>query len=167
MGMSEVLLLNYTYEALHVTSLKRAIKLLVADKAEIVKTLDGKKVHSPTITLSVPTIIRLLYFVTRPHLEVSLTRKNILLRHNYTCQYCGIRDPKNMTVDHVVPKSMGGRTTWENLVSACKSCNSKKQGHFLHQAKMRLLSKPRKPKLIPWRPFRKEVPDAWLPFLFG
>lgn len=165
--MSDVLLLNFTYEALHVTSLRRALKLLIAGKAEIVRTADGKVVRSPSVTLSMPSIIRLHYFVSRPHLEVPLTRKNILLRNNYTCQYCGSKEGKNMTVDHVIPKSMGGESSWENLVCACKSCNSRKRGRSPQAARMKLLSRPKRPKLIPWRPFRKEVPEAWLPFLFS
>ncbi len=165
--MSDVLLLNFTYEALHVTNLRRALKLLISGKAEIVQTSDGKMVHSPSKQIPLPSIIRLRYFVSRPFLEVPLTRKNILLRNNYTCQYCGSKDVKSMTVDHVLPKSMGGQSSWENLVCACKSCNSKKKGRSPHEAQMKLLSKPRKPKLIPWRPFRKEVPEPWLPFLFS
>src|SRR5437016_2905537 len=117
--MSDVLLLNFTYEALHVTSLRRALKLLIAGKADLVETSNGKKVHSEKFEMPVPSIIRLRYFVNRPFLEVPLTRKNILLRHNYTCQYCGSKDGKNMTVDHIIPKSSGGGATWENLVCAC------------------------------------------------
>lgn len=166
-SMSDVLLLNFTYEALNVTSLRRALKLLLAGKAEMVESANGKVVHSARLILSVPSIIRLRYFVARPHLEVPLTRKNILLRNNYTCQYCGSKDGKNMTVDHVIPKSLGGKSTWENLVAACKFCNAKKHSRSPQQAQMKLLSKPRKPKLIPWRPFRKEVPEVWLPFLFS
>jgi 5-methylcytosine-specific restriction endonuclease McrA len=165
--VSDVLLLNFTYEALNVTSLRRAIKLILTGKAEIVETLDGKMVHSLNRSIPVPSIVRLRYVVHRPYLEVPLTRKNILLRNNYTCQYCGVQDRKNMTVDHVIPKSMGGKSTWENLVCACKECNSKKRGRLPHEAQMKLLSKPKKPKLIPWRPFRKEVPESWLPFLFS
>lgn len=165
--MSDVLLLNFTYEALNVTSLRRALKLLLAGKAEVVETSNGKLLRSTSREIPIPSIVRLRYFVTRPHLEVPLTRKNILLRNNYTCQYCGSKDSKSMTVDHVIPKSMGGKSTWENLVCACKTCNSRKRGRSPQQAQMKLLSRPKRPKLIPWRPFRKEVPETWLPYLFS
>lgn len=165
--MADVLLLNFTYEALNVTSLRRALKLVIAGKAEVVQTEDGKMIHSPSRAVQAPSIVRLRYLVNRPFLEVPLTRKNILLRNNYTCQYCGSQDRKSMTVDHVIPKSMGGKSTWENLVCACKDCNSKKRSKLAHEVQMKLLSKPKRPKLIPWRPFRKEVPESWLPFLFS
>jgi 5-methylcytosine-specific restriction endonuclease McrA len=165
--MSDVLLLNFTYEALNVTNLRRAIKLIFMGKAEIVETQNGKVVRSQSQMIPIPSIVRLRYVVKRPHLEVPLTRKNVLLRNNYTCQYCGSTERKNMTVDHIIPKSMGGKSTWENLVCACKECNARKRSRLPGEAQMKLLSRPRRPKLIPWRPFRKEVPESWLPFLFS
>lgn len=165
--MSDVLLLNFTYEALNVTSFRRALKLLLVGKAEIVKKMDGKVIHSAHRSIPLPSIIRLRYFVKRPHLEVPLTRKNILLWNNYTCQYCGLKDGKSMTVDHVIPKSLGGNSSWENLVCACKTCNARKRSRSPREADMKLIHKPRRPKLIPWRPFRREVPKEWLQFLFS
>ena len=131
--MSEVLVLNFTYEALNVTSFQRAVKLIFAGKAEM---LHGREriLASPTFEMRMPSIIRMLYYIRRPMQRVALTKKNVLIRDEHACQYCGTRGERLMTVDHVVPKSRGGDSTWENLVCACMRCNNRKNNRTPHEA---------------------------------
>lgn len=162
---AEVLVLNFTYEVLSVSSLKRALKLIFAGKAEVVENAPGL-IRTPRYVFARPSIVRMLYFVQRPWQEVPLTKKNVLTRDNHTCQYCGMRDGRTMTIDHVIPKAMGGDFTWENLVTACKECNNRKNNRPPWDARMALRAKPKKPKLLPWSVFRKEIPSSWGPYLF-
>ena len=106
--MSDVLVLNFTYEALNVTSFQRAVKLIFAGKAEM---LHGRErmLASPTYEMRMPSIIRMLYYIRRPMQKVALTKKNVLIRDDHICQYCGTRGERLMTVDHVIPKSRGRR----------------------------------------------------------
>ncbi len=106
-------MLNATYQPLNTTSIQRALKMLYLNKAEVVKN-NGLTISTARYSFPMPSIIRLLHLVTRPHRQVPLSRKYILMRDRYTCQYCGKQEPKNMTIDHVVPRSQGGKTTWEN-----------------------------------------------------
>ena len=139
-----VLLLNVNYEPIHVCNTKRAIGLLMMDKAEIL--LDGRGViRTPSSTFPRPSIIRLSYMVHRPRPRVKLSKKEILRRDNYTCQYCGQRSP-NMTIDHVMPRRLGGIHGWDNLVAACPACNHRKGGRTLAEAHMKLLHQPYEPK---------------------
>lgn len=164
--MSSVFLLNSSYEPLSVVSLQRAIRLIFAGKAEVVSQCD-QMVSSPTYAIRMPSIIRMLYFIRRPRAKVSLTKKNILLRDDNTCQYCNTRVDRLLTIDHVQPKSRGGTSTWENLVAACARCNNRKNNRTPEEARMQLLRKPREPKYIPWiRIQRNTLPDEWHKFLF-
>jgi 5-methylcytosine-specific restriction endonuclease McrA len=164
--VSEVLVLNFTYEAMNVTSFQRAVKLIFAGKAEIVHNRD-RSIASTTFTMRLPSIIRMLYYIKRPMQRVSLTKKNVLIRDDYTCQYCGLHGERLMTVDHVVPKSRGGPSTWENLVCACMRCNNRKNNRTPHEANMALKRKPRQPKYIPWiQVKRNTLPGEWHKFLF-
>jgi hypothetical protein len=99
--------------------------------------------------------------------KVALTKKNVLIRDDHSCQYCGLRGERLMTVDHVVPKSRGGESTWENLVCACMRCNNRKNNRTPHEANMALKKKPRQPKYIPWIQIKRNtLPDEWGKFLF-
>jgi 5-methylcytosine-specific restriction endonuclease McrA len=139
-----VLLLNVNYEPIHVCNTKRAIGLLMMDKAEIL--LDGRGViRTPSSTFPRPSIIRLSYMVHRPRPRVKLSKKEILRRDNYTCQYCGQPSP-HMTIDHVMPRRLGGIHGWDNLVAACPACNHRKGGRTLAEAHMKLLHQPYEPK---------------------
>ena len=145
--MTDVLVLNFTYEALNITSFQRAAKLLFSGKAEVVHGR-AQILRSPSFEMKMPSIIRMLYYIRRPMQKVALTKKNILLRDDYTCQYCNLKGERLMTVDHVIPKSKGGPSTWENLVCSCKR-------------------KPKAPKYIPWiRVKRNTLPGEWHKFLF-
>jgi len=147
--MSTVLVLNATYEPLSVVPVRRAIVLLLKEKAEILEAA-AQRVRSSDISLPVPMVIRLLVFVRVPRpLSISFSRRAVMLRDNYTCQYCGAQPQKaELTVDHVVPKVRGGATTWENVICACKSCNLRKGPLTPEEAGMHLRSAPGRPRYI-------------------
>ena len=164
--MNDVLVLNFTYEALNITSFQRAVKLIFSGKAEIVSDRE-RMLSSPTFEMRMPSIIRMLYYIRRPMQRVALTKKNILLRDDHMCQYCGIRGERLMTVDHVVPRSKGGPSTWENLVCACMRCNNRKNNRSPEDSNMALRRRPRTPKYIPWIQIKRNtLPNEWHKFLF-
>ena len=164
--MNDVLVLNFTYEALNITSFQRAVKLIFSGKAEIVHDRD-RLLASPTFEMRMPSIIRMLYYIRRPMQRVALTKKNILLRDDHMCQYCGAKGDRMMTVDHVIPRSKGGPSTWENLVCACMRCNNRKNNRAPEDAAMTLRRRPRTPKYIPWiQVKRNTLPSEWHKFLF-
>jgi 5-methylcytosine-specific restriction endonuclease McrA len=142
-----VLVLNATFEPLHVVSVRRAIILLLKDKAEVIEAAEAK-IRSENLALDMPLVIRLVYYVRVPHrLLVPLTRRTILARDRYTCQYCGAQPAKGgLTLDHVVPRSRGGEHSWENVVTACIPCNQRKRDRGLQEAGMRLLARPGAPR---------------------
>jgi 5-methylcytosine-specific restriction endonuclease McrA len=146
MESDRVLVLNQTFEPLQVCSARRAVVLLFTGKAERIE--DSLRVfRSPSTVLTVPAVIRLQHFVRKPvPPSVSFNKKNILKRDAFTCQYCGRNGGERMTIDHIVPRSLGGRTVWENVVSCCRACNLKKGSKQPAEAGMRLLRKPAKPR---------------------
>lgn len=142
-----VLVLNATYEPLSVVSMHRAVNMLLADRAEMIEASD-EKIHSLHLTIDAPLVIRLRYYVRIPrNLPMPLSRRAILTRDNHTCQYCG-RQPgrEELTIDHVLPRSRGGRTDWENVVTACGECNRRKANKTPDEAHMPLLSQPIRPR---------------------
>ena len=145
MDSGKVLILNQTFEPLHVCSARRAVVLLFTGKAERVEDT-SRIVRSPSTTLLLPSVIRLHRFVRKPaRPSIAFNKKNILKRDAHTCQYCGRNGGERMTIDHVIPRSLGGRTVWENVVSACRACNLKKGNKPLDEAGMHLLRRPSKP----------------------
>lgn len=147
--MSSVLVLNASYEPLSVVSVRRAIVLLLKDKAEIIEAAESR-IRSAGLSLPMPLVIRLVYFVRLPHrFAIPLTRRTVMLRDNYTCQYCGAQPSKaELTIDHVWPKVRGGPTTWENVVCACKPCNLRKGAKTPAEASMLLRSQPGRPRYL-------------------
>jgi len=143
-----VLVLNRNYEPLNVVSAKRAIVLLMKGKAEMVKPANGLVIHAARERIPVPSVVRLMVYARRPPARVRLNRRSILIRDDYTCQYCGYRGP-GLTIDHVIPKDKGGKTDWDNLVACCTRCNSKKGNRTPEEAGMTLRKKPRKPAYLP------------------
>jgi 5-methylcytosine-specific restriction endonuclease McrA len=142
-----VLVLNFTYEPLHFTNAKRAITLLLSGKADIVET-SPRVIRSPSRTFHLPAVIRLAVYIRKPLLErVAFNKKNILRRDGYTCQYCRRRGEK-LTVDHVMPRSRGGQTTWVNVVAACLKCNLQKGNRTLEEARLRLIREPVHPQFL-------------------
>jgi len=142
-----VLVLNQNYEPLSVCSVKRAVVMVLLERAEIIETLDGIRLRSISWSIPVPSVVRLSAFIRVPVKHVLLSRKNIIKRDSGCCQYCGDKAPQ-MTVDHVIPKNKGGQDTWENLVAACPVCNNRKGQRTPEQAQLSLQRKPRRPNHI-------------------
>ena len=140
-GMSQTLVLNASYEPLNITSWRRAIILMLKGKAESLEEDNSYQIHEGK---KLPTVIRLRYYVKVPYREVSLTRKNILLRDNNTCQYCDHKI-SDLSIDHVIPRSRGGKDHWENVTTACLRCNVQKGDRTPEEANMPLKRKPYKP----------------------
>lgn len=160
-----VLVLNQDYSALTICSVQRAIVLLHLRKAEMVEARRGAFVRSPSVRLPFPSIVRLKMYVRVPFKRIMLTRKNVLRRDRFTCQYCGSRS--DLTVDHVLPKSRGGRDRWDNLVAACNRCNNRKGNRTPDEADMTLRRKPFRPNYVMFiRDFVGTVDDTWKPYLF-
>nr|WP_286207262.1 HNH endonuclease [Thermomicrobium sp. CFH 73360] len=166
-GHRPVLVLNQNYEPLHVATVRRALVLWLSGKAEILETYEHE-VASAQRCFPAPSVIRLLSLVKRPPVRVKLCRREVFLRDNYTCQYCGVRT-HDLTIDHVVPRSRGGPHTWENVVSACRTCNHRKGGKSLAEARMQLLRQPFEPRpgryYLVQRVLRSPVHESWLKFL--
>ena len=162
-----VLVLNQNYEPLNVCDTRRAVGMLIGGKAEIVENGRGE-LHSASQTFPFPSVIRLSYLIRRPRPRVKLTRREIFRRDGYRCQYCGL-ETHSLTMDHVVPRHRGGAHTWENLVSACPSCNRRKGGRTPEEAHMALLHVPYEPRpsnLYLFGP-HLEANDSWRKFLHG
>ncbi len=145
----QVLVLNASFEPLGVVSTYRAVILLLKEKAEVIEALDAA-LRTPNRTFPRPSVIRLVYYVRLPrHLGVPLNRRTLLIRDRYTCQYCGRRFPsEQLTMDHVLPRSRGGKTTWSNVVTACKRCNQYKSNRTPEEANMKLIRKPYRPRYL-------------------
>ena len=141
--MAQTLLLNATYEPLKVVHWQKAITLWCQGKVEVISVYD-REVRSVSFSLKLPSVIRLLEYRRIPHQTRALSRKNILLRDRYTCQFCGrVLPASELTLDHVMPRSRGGRSSWENLVACCYRCNNRKGDRTPEEAGLRLVRKPR------------------------
>jgi 5-methylcytosine-specific restriction endonuclease McrA len=163
-----VLVLNQNYEPLNVCDLRRAFRLLGAEKAELLER-NHQVIRTPTLEIPAPSVIRLSYWVKRPHPRVKLTRREVFARDRHTCQYCG-KAGRELTLDHVVPKHRGGRHEWENLVAACRACNHRKGSKTLTESRMSLMREPRAPRADVRYLFGSyladERNDAWRSYLF-
>ncbi len=144
-----VLVLNQNYEPLNICQLRRAVVLILRGKAEILENGRGY-LHSMNASFDIPSVIRLDHFVRRPHRPRRMTKLEIFNRAQYTCQYCG-RKFTELTLDHVVPKHMGGAHSWEKVVSACAACNRKKAGKTPSGAGMPLIREPKPPSFTQLR----------------
>jgi len=138
-----VLVLNGNYEPINVCSTKRAMGLILADKATVVENGRGV-IRTVSCAYERPSVIRLGYVVRRPRPRVRLCKREILRRDSHRCQYCG-RESSQLTIDHIAPRYRGGEHSWKNLVAACPQCNRRKGGRTLAQAKMQLLRQPFEP----------------------
>lgn len=147
--MNGVLVLNASYEPLNIVSVRRAIVLLLKEKAELVEAAQAK-IRAERFHIDVPLVIRLVTFVPIPRrLPLPLSRRTVLARDLYTCQYCGTQPGRTeLTIDHVVPRSRGGGTNWENVVAACGPCNRRKGNRTPEEAGMRLLTTPGRPRFV-------------------
>jgi len=159
------LLLNASFEPLCVVSDRRAVVLVLKDKAEIVAR-NGAELHSERRVVPVPSVIRLVHFVRVPfRSRVPLSRRAVFARDGHRCQYCH-RAAEN--IDHVVPRSRGGEHSWENVVASCRSCNARKEDRTLAESGLRLRRAPAAPHASLWMVATAGSFDpAWQPFLPG
>ncbi len=161
--MSRALVLNGSYEPLGVVTARRALILVLGDKADVVHDSDDH-FRSERLTFQVPSVIRLRYVVKVPYQRrVTLSRRAVLHRDSSRCQYCG-KDADS--IDHVVPRSRGGGHTWDNVVAACRRCNLAKGNHMLVDTTMTLRRQPVQPRHLAWLLITLDrVPEHWKPYL--
>jgi 5-methylcytosine-specific restriction endonuclease McrA len=160
-----VLVLNATFEPINVCTVRRAAVLLLKDKAEIVEH-GSWGLRAETVTVPRPVVIRLVSYVRIPRdtHRRKITRRAVFARDRWTCQYCGAR--ANLTVDHIVPRSKGGGSTWENIVASCAPCNRRKGDSLPRQVGMTLRQKPRSPTPhIFIHVASPTIPAAWRAYL--
>lgn len=182
---NDVLVLNRSFCPVHIIDYKRAISHIYQENAHsldldlIAYTYSDwltlsihdkhfKKIHTVNTTIAIPEIIVLTRFNHLPSRDVKYSRENVMARDKFTCQYCGeIFKLHQLTIDHIIPRVYGGRSTWDNVVASCKSCNSKKGCKSLEEAHMKLIKKPAKPKWI--NPVSNRPPEhmckSWNRFL--
>lgn len=188
---SSVLVLNRSYLPIHVTSVRRAFALLYQGIARAVDeqyrtfnfeqwsalavARDAEAIGVANGRILVPRVVVLVAFDRLPRRHVRFSRINLMARDNFQCQYCGIKPRRaELNLDHVVPRSQGGRSTWQNVVTSCLDCNRRKGGRTPKQAKLRLLKKPERPRWTPlmnlmlssvrykeWRPFLSIVDASY------
>jgi 5-methylcytosine-specific restriction endonuclease McrA len=163
-----VLVLNASYEPINVCTTRRATVLVLKERAEVIERRDGY-VRAEKLELERPCVIRLVRYVRIPR-DVhrrKITRKAVLARDAYTCQYCG-REQHGLTVDHVVPRSRGGTSAWENIVAACAPCNRKKGNRLPAEVDMPLRRAPKAPgPNVFIRIASPRVPIAWEQYLLA
>jgi 5-methylcytosine-specific restriction endonuclease McrA len=165
-GRGRVLVLNASYEPINVCTVRRATVLVLKARAEILEEGEGV-LHSERLDLERPCVIRLVRYVRIPR-DVhrrKITRKAVLARDAYTCQYCG-REAGGLTVDHVIPRSRGGASDWENIVASCAPCNRKKGNRLPREVSMHPRHSPRPPgPTVFIRIASPRIPNAWQPYL--
>jgi 5-methylcytosine-specific restriction endonuclease McrA len=165
--MDAVLVLNANFEPVNVCNMHRAVGMMVVEKAALV--LNGRgEIKTAVSSYPKPSVIRLQKMVHRPRLKTRLTRKEVFRRDNFICQYCG-SSGKELTIDHVVPRHMGGEHIWNNVVTACSLCNHRKGGRTLEQSGMRLMHSPKEPPSSAFYIFGRHIAEnqEWEPFLIG
>jgi 5-methylcytosine-specific restriction endonuclease McrA len=166
---TRTLLLTQGYEPIQIISWQRAVTLLALDKVEVVDEYDAE-IRAQSMIVRVPSIVRLRKAFRRHAKPVKFSRVNIYARDGYRCQYCGAKCTiDELTYDHVIPRSKGGRTTWENIVAACYTCNRRKANRTPAEAGMKLRTMPARPTWMPSVQIRvsaRSVPDAWRDYVY-
>ncbi len=167
MAEQPVLVLNANYEPLNVCTTRRAVGLMMTGKAEALVNRNDP-IRTASANLPRPSIVRLSYMVQRPHPRVKLTKREIFRRDHYTCQYCGKSGPP-LTIDHIVPRTKHGPHTWENLVTACPSCNRRKGNRTPGEAGMPLINNPAEPSASAEYMFGRiaEINEGWQEYIRG
>lgn len=163
-----VLVLNASYEPLQLISIRRAVVLLLQDKAELVEAAQ-QRLRARGFSLEVPVVIRLVRYIRIPRrMRLPCSRRGVLVRDRETCQYCGGQPGRSqLTVDHVLPRSRGGGTTWENVVTACRECNHRKGGRTPEEANMQLMTIPRQPQFVAFALLGElERHDVWRKYAY-
>ena len=160
-----MLVLNATFEPINVCTVRRAVVLLLKEKAEVIE--HGElQLHSATSTMTRPVVIRLVSYVRIPRdtHRRKITRRAVFARDDWTCQYCGSRS--NLTVDHVIPRSKGGSSSWDNIVASCAPCNRRKGDQLARHVGMRLSREPRMPNPTVFiHVASPTIPVAWQQYL--
>jgi 5-methylcytosine-specific restriction endonuclease McrA len=160
--MNRALLLNASFEALAVVSSRRALLLVLEEKAELVHAT-GRVVRSPSRAFPEPSVVRLERFVRVPYqARLSLNRRAVFARDGYRCQYCGAAAEN---LDHVVPRSRGGGHTWDNVVACCRACNARKEDRLVHESGLTLRRAPFQPRERIWVLAGGVVRQEWAPYL--
>jgi 5-methylcytosine-specific restriction endonuclease McrA len=163
-----VLVLNQNFEPLNVTNLPRAFRLVFGEKAEVLE-FNHQMIRTPRTEYRAPSVIRLSHMVRRPRPRVKLSRREVFLRDRHTCQYCGDAR-RDLTLDHVLPRHRGGTHSWDNLVTACTTCNHRKGGKTPEEARLRLVRQPIEPRCDVYSLFTPYLADerneAWRTYLF-
>ncbi len=160
----KALVLNLDYTPITVCTVQRAFLLVFLNKAELVKTNSSLTFHTVDRTFSMPSVIKLTRYVNIPYKGVVLSRENVFKRDRFKCQYCGTS--KELTLDHLIPKANGGKTSWNNLITACKKCNSQKGNSSLDEVGFQLAYRPFRPSYIMYlKDLSGNRYEEWKPFL--
>jgi 5-methylcytosine-specific restriction endonuclease McrA len=160
----KVLILNSDYSVISICTVPKAFLLVYLEKAELIAEIPKIALRTISKNYPLPSIIRLHKYVNVPYKGVVMNRHNIFRRDGNACGYCG--STKDLTLDHVFPKSRGGKTQWENLVTACKKCNTYKGNHTPLEANMLLRIQPSKPSFVMFvRECSGKLEENWLPYL--
>lgn len=168
--MSHALVLNASFEPLHIIPWQRAIQLLFQGKVEVIEESE-REIRTVRLTIKIPAVLRLLNYVplSKKKHVIRFSRTNIFIRDNMICQYCGQKFSKtHLTLDHVIPIVQGGQKCWENIVTACKPCNQRKGGRTPQQAGLKLIRKPKRPIWLPNSAFTigaTRTPESWRIYL--
>lgn len=161
--MKSILVLNADYLPLNVTSFKKGYKLAYKGKAEVLKIDEANPIFA-TAEFPRPSVIRLLKYVSYPYKRITLTRHNVFKRDGHACVYCSSK--KELTLDHVLPKSRGGRDSWENLVTCCSKCNIKKADRTPEEAKMHFNGTPTAPNHFYMLTKNNNINEDWKQYIF-
>ena len=162
---ANVLVLNQDYQPLSICSVQRSMKLIFLEKAELLHDDPKRELRTIRESFQFPSVIRLRSYIRVPYNKVVLSRRNIMRRDNFTCMYCGSKN--DLTIDHVLPKSRGGKDVWENLTTACEKCNVKKGSRTPQEAGMPILKQPYRPIPITFfRDYNGNVQEPWKPYLY-
>lgn len=162
---SDVLVLNQDYQPLSICSVQRSVKLVFLEKAELLHDDPDRVLRTVSEDYSYPSVIRLKRYIRLPYSKIALSRKNIMKRDAQTCQYCGVKS--DLTLDHVFPKSRGGKDSWENLTTACNHCNVRKGNRTPEEANMPLKVRPYRPIHITFfQNLLGGVRENWKPYLY-
>ena len=162
--VGKVLVLNQDYSPLTLCSVNRAFLLVFLDKAQLLEADQHELLHSVSEAFDKPAVIRINNYINVPYRGVVLTRHNIFKRDGNKCQYCG--DHRYLTLDHLIPRSKGGKSTWKNLVTACKNCNSKKGDRSVLEVGFKLKKQPFKPSYVMFlRDASGDLRKEWMPYL--
>lgn len=161
---NRVLVLNQDYSPMTVCSVERAFLLIYLKKAELLNAVKDKALRSVNSTFPFPSVIKISRYVNMPYMGVVLTRQNIFRRDGHKCQYCGTH--KDLTLDHLIPRSKGGKSTWNNLLTACRRCNARKGDYHIEQIDMKPKTMPHKPSYVMFlMDSSGQLREEWKPYL--